>query len=110
MHARTTGPRAALAPVEKQDRHRRACSSVRAGVPWGLPAFESLRSKSLTICLLYEDLRAEPVVLWPRKVDLRRTQRADGPLGRDAEQLALEAAREEREADRAHVPGPVGGR
>jgi hypothetical protein len=45
-----------------------------------------------------------------REVDLRRTQRADGPLGRDAEQLALEAAREEGEADRAYVPRPVGGR
>jgi hypothetical protein len=45
-----------------------------------------------------------------REVDLRGTQRGDGPLGRDAEQLALEAAREEREADRAHVPRPVGGR
>jgi hypothetical protein len=44
------------------------------------------------------------------EVDLRRTQRGDGPLGRDAEQLALEAAREEREADRAHVARPVGGR
>jgi Resolvase, N terminal domain len=44
-----------------------------------------------------------------REVDLRRTQRADGPLGRDAEQLALEAAREEGEADRAYVPRPVGG-